>query len=138
VKGTFKEAKPSAGHPHPYGVFIGGTKLDSETPSLLYCVAYSDGTFLVRGFSGGKVVNVSKRQPHAAVHKAGADGSVTQDIAWTVKGNRAECLINGQSAASFDKAEIVGPGKLDSTDGVVGLRVSHNVDVVVTNFGVSK
>ena len=27
----------SMSHPHPYGVFIGGNKLDTDTPTLLYC-----------------------------------------------------------------------------------------------------
>ena len=138
VKATFAEPKISADHPHPYGIFIGGSKLDTDEQNLLYCVAYSDGTFLVRGFSGGKVFNPAKRGPHAAVKKAGADGSVTQDIAWTVKGDRAECSINGQMVAGFNKADIVGPGKLESTDGVYGLRVSHNVNVNVTGLTATK
>jgi hypothetical protein len=135
VGASFKEGKSDAGHPHSYGVFIGGNKLNSETQSYVYCVAYGDGTFLVRGFNGPTVVTYSKRQPNAAVHKAGADGTVAQDIAWTVKGNRAECSINGTVVAGFDKSELVAAGKLESTDGVYGIRVSHNVDVMVTGFG---
>ena len=97
-------------------------------------MAYGDGTFIVRGFNGQTVVNYAKRQPHAAVHKAGADGTVTQEIAWTVKGDRAECSINGQVVAGFTKAELVGAGKLASTDGIYGIRASHNVDVMVTGL----
>lgn len=138
AKATFREAKGSADHPHPYGIFIGGSDLGTDRQRLLYCVAYGDGTYLVRGFSGTQVVTVSKRQPHAAVHKFGADGGVTQEIAWTVQGGRAECAINGATVASFDRSEIVGEGKLASTDGVVGLRVSHNLDVVVSGFQVGK
>ncbi len=135
VGATFKEGKSSADHPHSYGVFIGGNKLNTENQSYVYCVAYGDGSFLVRGFNGPTVVNYSKRQPHAAVHKAGADGTVTQDIAWSVKGDRAECMINGQVVAGFSKADLVGPQKLESTDGIYGIRASHNVDVMVTGFG---
>jgi hypothetical protein len=135
VGATFKEGKSSADHPHSYGVFIGGNKLNSPEQSYVYCVAYGSGEFLVRGFNGSTVVNYSKRQPHAAVKKAGADGSVTQEIAWTVKGDRAECSINGQVVAGFTKAELVGAGKLESTDGIYGIRASHNVDVMVTGFG---
>ena len=71
---------------------------------------------------------------HAAVNKAGADG-VTQTIAWTVKDGTASCAINGQVVASFDKAALIGADKLASTDGIYGLRASHNLDVVVTGFG---
>jgi hypothetical protein len=138
VKATFTEPKVNSGHPHPYGVFIGGSQLDTDKHNLLYCVAYSDGTFLVRGFSGGTVFNPAKKAPHAAVNKAPADGTVTQEIGWTVKGDRAECSINGQVVAGFNKADIVGPGKLESTDGVYGLRVSHNVNVNVTGLSAGK
>jgi hypothetical protein len=141
VSATFKEAKPSADHPHPYGIFIGGKDLETDTPNLVYCMAYSNGTYLVRGFSGGKVVNFApagervRPAPHAAVAKPAADGSVTQTIAWTVKDGTATCTINGQPVATFDQAGLVGEGKLASTDGIYGIRVSHNLDVVVSGFG---
>ena len=138
AKASFKEGKTVANHPHPYGVFIGGSSLDSDQPNLMYCVAYGDGSFLIRRFGGGTVTDVAKRQPNAAVHKTAADGSTSNDVAWNVKGSKVECAINGTTVASLDKGEVVGPGKLESTDGVVGIRVSHNVDVVVSNFGVSK
>src|SRR5687767_7479890 len=48
VKATFKEPKQTINHPHPYGVFIAGKNLDSDKPSYLYCVAYRDGTYIVR------------------------------------------------------------------------------------------
>ncbi|CAN5885479.1 hypothetical protein BH18ACI5_BH18ACI5_19100 [soil metagenome] len=134
VKATFKETKVASDHPHPYGLFIGGSKLDTETPSFVYCVAYGNGDALVRGFSEGKVVQVSKRAPNAAVHKAAADGGVTQEIAWSVKGDKAECMVNGTVVASLPKADLVGPGKLESTDGIYGIRVSHNLDVLVTGL----
>jgi hypothetical protein len=138
VKATIKEGKTTADHPHPAGVFIGGNNLDTDKQTLMYCVAYGDGTFLVRQFNGATVNTVAKRQPHAAVHKSGPDGGVTNEVGWTVKGGRAECIINGTSVAGFDRAEIVGPGKLDSTDGIYGIRVSHNMHVVVSGLGVSK
>ena len=135
VSGTFTEPKMSAAHPHPYGVFIGGSGLDGKAPTFAYCVAYGNGTALVRGFSGGKVVDFHKRQPAASVAKAEPGQPVTQTIAWTVKGDRAECSINGAVVASFNKADLVGDGKLASLDGIYGIRAAHNVDIVVKDFG---
>ena len=134
VRATFKESKVTSDHPHPYGLFIGGKNLDSETPNLVYCVAYGNGNYLIRGFADGKVFQVG-RGPSDAVNKTGADGGVTQEIAWVVKGDRAECQVNGKPVGSFAKSEITGPGKLESTDGVYGIRVSHNLDVTVTGLG---
>jgi pentose-5-phosphate-3-epimerase len=79
-------------------------------------------------------MTVSRRAPNPAVHKAEADGGVTQEIAWNVKGDKAECMVNGTVVASLPKADIVGAGKLESTDGVYGIRVSHNLDVLVTGL----
>src|SRR5207237_10223788 len=52
VKATFTEPKYMNlnDHPHPYGVFIGGHDLGTDHQSLLYCAAYGNGTFIVRGF----------------------------------------------------------------------------------------
>ena len=120
-------------HPHPYGLFIGGKNLESETPNFVYCVAYGNGNYLIRGFADGKVFQVG-RGPSDAVNKTGADGGVTQEIAWIVKGDRVECQVNGKPVGSFAKSEITGPGKLESTDGIYGIRVSHNLDVMVTGL----
>ena len=52
VKATFKE--PSYmnvnTHPHPYGIVIGGNDMGTDNQSFLYCAAYGNGTFIVRGF----------------------------------------------------------------------------------------
>jgi len=134
VGATFKEAKPSAGHPHPYGIFIGGKDLETDAPTMVYCVAYSSGQYLVRGFAAGKVVNIAARAAHDAVAKPGADGSVTQNIQWTVKDGVASCSVNGQVVATVDGATLAGHG-ITSVDGPFGIRASHNLDVVVTGFG---
>ena len=73
--------------------------------------------------------------PAPSVAKPAADGSVTQNIQWTVKGDKATCSINGTDVGSYDKAELVTAGKLDSLDGVYGIRISHNVEAIVTGFG---
>jgi hypothetical protein len=63
---------------------------------------------------------------------------VTQEVAWVVKGGKADCMINGTTVASFPAADIVGAGKLESTDGVWGIRVSHNMDLSVTKMSAAK
>ena len=140
VKASFNETGMSvrSGHSHPYGLFIGGHDLGTGKQTLMYCVAYGDGSFLVRQFNGTTVTTLTNKTANPAVHSTKPGGTVSNDVAWTVKGGRAECLINGTVVAGFDRAEIVGPGKLESTDGVYGIRVSHNLDVVVTGFGVTR
>jgi len=52
VKATFKEARYMNlnTHPHPYGIFIAGNDMGTDRQSYLYCAAYGNGTFIVRGF----------------------------------------------------------------------------------------
>jgi hypothetical protein len=142
VKATFNEPKYMNlnDHPHPYGIFIGGNDLGTPQESLLYCAAYGNGTFIVRGF-GPAPFQMNGRRPeaNAAVHKAAGVGQpVTQEIALSVKGDRVECSINGTVVAGFDKSAVVAAGKLKSTDGVYGLRFAHNTEVTVTGFGEKK
>ena len=63
---------------------------------------------------------------------------VTQEIQWRVKGGRAECSINGMVVAGYDKAQLVGAGKLQATDGVYGIRFTHNVEAIITGFAMTK
>ncbi|HEY7292502.1 MAG TPA: hypothetical protein VH583_21880 [Vicinamibacterales bacterium] len=142
VKATFNEPKYMSinDHPHPYGIVIGGNDLGTSDQSYLYCAAYGDGTFIVRGF-GPAPFQMGGRNPqaNAAVHKAaGRNQPVTQEIALSVKGNRVECAINGTVVAGYDKAALVTPGKLKSTDGVYGIRFSHNTDATVTGLSMTK
>jgi hypothetical protein len=39
---------------------------------------------------------------------------------------------------TYPKADVVAPGKLKSTDGVYGIRFSHNTDATVTGLAVTK
>jgi hypothetical protein len=141
VKATFREPKfmELNSHPHSYGIFIGGTDMGTDQMSFVYCVAYGSGEALVRGFSGPAVFTLLRQSPNAAVHKAAGVGQpVTQEIAWRVKSGRAECLVNGGVVAAYDKSELVAAGKLRALDGVFGLRFTHNVEAVITGFGVTK
>jgi hypothetical protein len=63
---------------------------------------------------------------------------VTQEIAVTVDADSVDCSINGKVVATYPKAEVVGEGKLKSTDGVYGIRFAHNTDAVVTGLTVTK
>lgn len=141
VKATFSEAKYMNlnDHPHPYGIMIAGNDLGTPNQSYLYCAAYGNGTFIVRGFGPTPFqVNGRRGEAHPAVNKAaGKDQPVTQEIAVSVKGDNVECAINGTVVGTYNKSDLVTAGKLKSTDGVYGLRFGHNTDVHVAGFGMT-
>jgi hypothetical protein len=142
VKATFDEPKYMNlnTHPHPYGVFIGGNDMGTPAQRYLYCAAYGNGKFIVRGFGPAPFkMNGFLGEANDAVHKAAGRGQpVGQDIAFSVKSSKVECSINGTVVASYDKALVVTGGKLKSTDGTYGLRFAHNTDVIVTGLTMTK
>lgn len=142
VKATFHEPQYMNlnNHPHPYGIVVAGNDLGTPDQSYLYCAAYGNGTFIVRGF-GPEPFQMNGRRGGSApsVNQAsGAGAPVTQEIAVTVGANDVSCSINGEVVATYPKSEVVADGKLKSTDGVYGVRFAHNTEGTVTGLAVTK
>jgi hypothetical protein len=142
VKATFNEANYMGlnDHPHPYGIVVAGNDMGTATGSYLYCAAYGNGNFIVRGF-GPDPFQMNGRRGGAApsVNRAAGRGSpVTQEIAVSVNADSVSCSINGAVVATYPKAEVVAAGKLKSADGVYGIRFAHNTEATVTGFSMTK
>ena len=138
VKASFKEHKMAASHPHSYGLFIGGSGLESDTEKLVYCIAYGNGTYSIKTFSGAKVTTLVDRAESPALKKADANGESTNTIGWRVKGGKASCVVNGTEVKTLDKTELVAEDKIASLDGTYGIRVSHNLELTVSGLAKSK
>jgi hypothetical protein len=141
VKATFYEPKYMSlnNHPIPYGIVIAGNDLGTDQQSYLYCAAYGNGKFIVRGFGPEPFQMNGRGAEDPAVNKAAGVGQpVTQEIAVSVKGDKVECSINNKVVASYDKSSLVAPGKLKSTDGIYGIRFAHNTEATVTGLKMTK
>lgn len=127
-------------HPHPYGIVIAGSDMGTDQQSYLYCAAYGNGRFIVRGFGPEAFrLNGRRAEAHPAVNEAaGKDEPVTQEIAVTVTDDAVECAINGTVVGSYDMSEVVADGRLDTTDGVYGIRFAHNTEALVSNLTVTQ
>src|SRR5207302_4121897 len=137
IKATFREPKfmNLNTHPHPYGIVVAGNDLGTDQQSYLYCAAYGDGKFIVRGFGPAPFQMNGRGTPDPAVNKAAAVGQpVEQDIAMSVKGDKVTCSINHKEVWTVAKSDLVTAGKLKSSDGVFGLRSAHNTEVFVTGL----
>ena len=143
VKATFREAKYMNlnDHPHPYGIVIAGNDMGTPEQSYLYCAAYGNGNFIVRGFGPAAFQMNGGRQGQAsdAVNRAPAAGQpVTQKIALRVSADKVECLINDKVAGTYSKALLMEPGKLKSLDGIYGIRFGHNTDAHISGLKMTK
>jgi len=141
VKATFNEAKYMGlnDHPHPYGIVIGGNDMGTDNQSYLYCSAYGNGKFIVRGFGPAPFQLNGRGEANDAVHKAAGQGQpVSQEIAVSVKGDNVTCAVNGTVVGTYKKSDVVGAGKLKSTDGVYGIRFGHNTEATVSGLTMTK
>jgi hypothetical protein len=141
VSATFTEPKYMSlnNHPHPYGIVIAGHDMGTDQETELYCEAYGDGRFIVRGFGPQPFQLNGRGEANPAVHKAAGPGEpVTQNIAMSVKGGKVECAINGTVVGSYDQSQVVGAGKLSSLDGVYGIRFAHNTEGTVSDLKMTK
>jgi hypothetical protein len=119
-----------------YGLVLGGSELQTPSQNYLY--------FLIRPADGGILINhrssdaaprsIVSWTPHAAVNKQAGSGAAINELSVRVEANGVSFLVNGTEVRRLTRAEL-GAAK---TDGLVGLRINHNLDLMVEGFGVSR
>jgi len=124
---TFAQTRP-CNHPEAYGLFIGGRDLDQQQQSYLYFIVQQDGKYMIKHRQGSETHTVVDWTTHSAVHKL-ENGKATNQLAVEVSQQRVTFLVNGTEVASLSRDRFV-------TDGVVGLRINHNVDLHIADYGV--
>jgi hypothetical protein len=132
AKATFNLVKPS-NHTNYYGLFFGGEALDGAKQTYTYFLVAQDGTYLVKHRNGDDVRDVRASTPHAAVKKPDATGKSTNVLEVRVAGDMVSYVVNGMVVHTTPKT-----GLTAKTDGIVGLRVNHVLEVMVEGFEVQK
>lgn len=125
---TFTQTKAPA-HPEGYGMIIGGNGLDTSTVAYTYILVRGDGAYLIKRRAGTAVSTLVDWTPSPAVNKADAAGKATNKIEAQYTGGTLAFTINGTQvySAAATSAEA---------NGIIGLRVNHNLDVHVEGFAV--
>ncbi|HEY8259224.1 MAG TPA: hypothetical protein VIG08_16325 [Gemmatimonadales bacterium] len=130
---TFTLTKPTK-HREGYGLFAGGRDLEGGAQSYVYFLIGQDGTYLIKRRDGKKTTDLSKGWvANPAVNKADGKGASTNKLEIDNKSDpsKIEFLVNGKSVYSTDPKTL-------NLDGIVGLRVNHNLDVHVEGFDVHR
>lgn len=128
---TFTQTKAPT-HPEAYGLFFTGNRLDAPDQSYAYFVVRGDGKFMVRHRAGTELHTIMDWTESPAVHKADANGKATNTL--TVDASKPDSVrlsVNGTQVAALPGAHV------GRTDGAVGLRINHNLDVHVSDFAVT-
>lgn len=112
-------------HPEAYGLFIGGAELDGPRQTYLYYVVRGDGQYLVRRRAGSDVRTLVDWTSHPAVKAADAAGRATNALRIDVARDSVRLYANGTRVAALARTTAL------PTDGIVGLRINHALDVRV-------
>jgi hypothetical protein len=130
---TFTQTKPSE-HAEGYGLLVGGQDLDGAAQKYLYFLVRQDGSFLIKRREGEKTTDVSKGWvQHAAVKKPVDQGAATNLLEVDNKRDTSRLVfqVNGQEVYATDAKGM-------PLDGIVGLRINHNLDLHVEGFDVHR
>ncbi len=112
-----KMTKPPT-HPTSYGIMIGGKEM-TGTPTYTYFLVRNQGEYFIANQAGGTRTVVTNWTKNPAVTTGDADVLQVE-----VKGADAIFSVNGKEVAKLPKAQL-------HTDGLVGFRIGHNIDVDV-------
>lgn len=137
TKGNFKSSAEflqtkASRHPEAYGIFWAGKDLKGKNQHYYYFLVRQDGKYLIKTRNGDKTSLIVDWTANDAVKAKNKNGQTKNTLEVDVKGNKVNFIVNGKQVANLPKS------KFQNTEGQVGLRINHNLNVKVTNFTVSK
>jgi len=129
LKATFNLNQPSS-HTNYYGLVFGGAQLEGVNQSYTYFVVAQDGSYLIRHRVGNDVKDVI-RGPHQAVKQPDGAGRSSNTLEVRVARDTVAYVVNGAVVHTVSKNAV-------TTDGIVGFRVNHQLDVAVEGFEIQR
>jgi hypothetical protein len=130
ARANFTLMKPSS-HTNYYGLIFGGRDIEGPKQTYVYFLVAQNGTYIIRRRVGEQVTDVQGRMTHAAIQRPDANGRSVNALEVRVAGNTVSYVINGMVVHTAPKGNLV-------TDGLVGVRINHALDVQMEGFTVQR
>jgi len=130
VRATFHLMEPS-NHTNYYGIVFGGSALEGAAQAYTYFVVAQDGTFLLKSRSGANTPTIQAKTKSASVKTPDASKQSVNTLEVRVAGDTVSYVVNDMVVHTTPKSAV-------KTDGVVGVRINHVLDVTVESFEVKK
>lgn len=123
---------PSARVHEAYGIFFGGRDLEGDAQAYVYFLIRGDGRFLVKQRTGSTAETLVPWTAHEAiVLRDDGDENIKNTLRVVAGAETVTFFVNGTEVASVPRAGL-------ESDGIVGLRVNHSVNLHVTNLDVTR
>jgi hypothetical protein len=128
VSATFEQLEAPA-HPEAFGVFIGGTKLGSAAEKYTYFIVRGDGKYMVKVRNGSDTRTIADWTSNPVIPKQDASGKALYGIRIDVRDGNASVSVNGAPVTTIS-------GKQAPLNGITGVRINHNLHLIVTPVSV--
>jgi len=114
-----------------FGLVFGGTDLGGDGVAYDYFLVRKTGEFIVKRRTGSETSVLIPWTRHDAVVPFGPDseGAVANTLTVAVGAGAVVFSVNGQEVAQMPRADL-------RTEGLVGLRINHGLNVHVEDFSV--
>lgn len=129
AEATFTQLRKPA-HAEAFGLIWGGKDLKADGQQYFYLIIRGDGKYMVKHRAGAATHELVPWTDHAAVTKEGADGKAKTTLRVESSASGVKLFANGQLLRELPASA--------TNDGIVGVRVNHNLDVAIDGFAVSK
>lgn len=114
--------------PEAYGLFLGGSGLKGSGQDYLYFLIRKDGSYLVKHRAGAETHTVVEWTASPAVRTSAGD-TVSNTLSVASDSAEVRFLVNGETVRTLPRSEML------RTEGIVGVRINHGLDVRVRDFG---
>ena len=120
------EQLSSKGHGHGTGLIFGGRDMQSEGQVYTYFLVRGDGSYIIKTRTGATTAEIVGWSKNSAINESEL-ANMSNDVAVRVAGADVIFLVNGTEVHRAAKADMY-------TDGVVGIRLNHNLDMHIGDF----
>jgi hypothetical protein len=124
VSATFEQLERPQ-HPEAFGIFIGGRNLQGDDQTYTYFLVRGTGQAFAQRRDGANLTRLVAWAPNEAVPAADESGRQTYRLQVVVHPDSVRFVVNDAVALALPKGDL-------PTDGIVGLRVNHNLRLRVS------
>ena len=120
------EQLSSKGHGHGTGLIFGGKDMQGADQVYSYFLVRGDGSYIIKTRTGSSTTEIRGWTKNAAINESEV-ANMTNEVAVSVADGNVIFTVNGTEVDRVPVADLY-------TDGIVGLRLNHNLDMHIDGF----